>query len=566
MPDHLVNPEHPYNATNVAKRQKEQEKRDRHDQLIRTIRSETAPRSKILGCTISIGLHREHGHTLRNPLLADAAAQTYATGIQRSYNRDITYRDTSGFSRHSKPKFSTKTSLFVHDPLTDVWIMGGSTGVNSAKTSVVASPWAQQHWQDCSTSAAGIKLIHEDLMRFNAGLSSLGLTPSRVQLATTYGAAEPAKLHITRLPDPSDFTYGDAYSLWGGLDTFYSLPDDQTMCTIWSSAANPFTSMGASVGNADQIAVGSSKGVSLIDLESGRWTRYRDPEELGRHKPQDEIWALSWMSPFVLAGGGKTGKVLLWDIRTGKTDFSFMHDHSVSNIECLPEKGPVMVVTGTVNSLNLYDLRFGRQRKSEKPLEQQHSQDPYGVTPPECRQQSSNFYRGRKQGPHGSRQHQYRPNPTQQYRSKRRQRLHTPNCPPKLDHYLQPLLTFDYENVVHKPGMDVCSDVLAISDGDGYIRLYSLVTGALLRTIMPQYPNERAERSSDAVAINCIRFVDEPGYPLYGPPPDETDASYKHYSKIWRRRNLNAGRTALAAGVAGEIVLYAWENENDDEA
>ncbi|KAL9097833.1 MAG: hypothetical protein Q9165_000159 [Trypethelium subeluteriae] len=566
MPDHLVYPEHPYSATNVAKKRKEQEKRDRHDQLIRTIRSETAPRSNILGRAISIGLHREHGHTLRRPLQADASAQTYVAGIQRSYNGDITPRDASGFSRHPKPMFSTKTSFFVHDPLTDAWIMGGSTGLNSAKTSIVASPWAKQHRENYSTSAAGIRLIHEDVMRYNAELSSLGLTPSRVQLATTYGAAEPAKLHITRLADPSEFTHLDAYSLRDGVDTFYSLPDNQATCTIWSSAANPFTSMGASVGNTDQIAVGSSKGVSLIDLESGRWTKYRDPGEMDRHKPQDEIWTLSWMSPHVLAGGGKTGRVLLWDTRTSNADFSFMHDHPVSNIKCLPEKGPCVVITGTVNSLDLYDLRFGRQRKSDQSSVQQHSQDTHYVKVPDHRQQLSNFHRERQQGHHGHRQRQYHPNTIQQYRSKRRRRFDTPKIPPKSDHYLQPLLTFDYENIGHKPGMDVYLDVLATGDGDGHIRLYSLVTGALLRTIKPQYPNETANWSSGAAAINCIRFVDEPGIPSHVTPIDEADASYKHGSEIWRRRNLNAGRTALAAGVAGEIVLYAWENENDDEA
>ena len=560
-PDTTSPPGFRYSQSAVKKKIQEQILKD----LSRQKESELTSRSKLLRHPISASFHRELGHHLHRPSLTDAVTQTYVAGLDKfqirstdlvaGSNPSITRKITNNPRLH--PALNAASSMFIHDVLTDGWIIGGSTGFSTSKISTVLSPWSQHpklhdHTGDedrplYPRSAQGVLIRKADLMHYQAELSSLETTPSRILVATTLGSSVPSTVHVMQIADPRDYTEQNGFPLDNEVHAFVALPRRQEMCTIWSSAPNPFAG-GPSANSADQLAVGTSQGISLLDLTAQRWTRYRDPN-IESHL--DEIKSVSWMSPHVIAGGGKRGKVLLWDTRTNKNDLNFTHDHLVLNIKCIPQSnGPYMVVVGHYNSLNLYDLRFGR---------------------PTAPHQGPRYQNPGPQPPHEHRyQHQGHSNQHPAKRPRWQHHTQQPSTAPPPDRYLQPVLTFDYENNLFEPGMDIRSDVLAIGDGNRCICLYSLITGALLKSIPLHEDSSEYTFYQSPRPARCIRFVDEPGRASYV-RHDPSDVYMDEDNKAWRmevlsKRNLNAGRTALAASVGGEIVVYAWEDENDDEA
>ena len=557
LPDHLATPDSEYSQSAIRHKIQEQEKRNRRDEISRQRASELAPRSKLLGDAVSIGLHREHGHRYRRPLVEDDIARTYVAGIQRFENRSLFVENAAYLSMQNfkiKQPFEDSSilpsgSMFVHDALTDSWIIGGSTGFSESKVSVVASLWCyvprtlySAHHSSGIRSAAGARLVQNNPIRYNSDISSLDLSPSRNVVVTTYGSSVPATIRITALRDPRQENYlQNEYVVENSLETVFGLHRSQRERTIWSSAVNPFTG-GASTNSADQIAVGTSNGMSFVDLASETWTIPQDPN---RDSSLDEVKALSWMDPHVVAGGRSNGRVLLWDTRTNKNDLSFTHGRSVLNVKCLPEKGPYMVVAGAPHSLNLYDLRFGRKTGSRDPPEE-----------PLSEQQPHHKHRSK---------HQKRSSFKQRYHSNQQESLEQQGSSKERDRHLQPVLTFAYENEYDQPGMDVRDNVLAVGDENRCIQLYSLITGELLRSVVSDDPSLPPRRPWSKQVVRCIRFVDEPGVPSYIPGHEYADKEGATCIDMYGWRNLNAGRTVLAASVGGRIVTYAWSKGDATE-
>ncbi|KAI9689313.1 MAG: hypothetical protein M1822_009963 [Bathelium mastoideum] len=560
--DDYSEPHHEHNLSNVLKTIKARKGLERCNELKRKAQLERASHSKLLNRLVSPRLLPEHGFVSRKDLIADALNHFYATGLVRYVNR------ANRISQEEVP--DAGKSMFVHDTAADAWILGGSynaqtdpwldtfTGYGGSKLSFISSPW-RQHMENfdygnieirSARTANGPIILPGDFKNYRSDITSLNITPSRNIVVTTFGSdAERPLIHIIELADPSDFGPDEECVLRNGRERIFDERGSRRHISqtdnIWSAAPNPFTSMGASATAVEQIAIGTWRGVGIFDTTSQSGTGYERTLGNGTY---DQVKALSWRSPRVLAAGHQSGKVLLWDTRTNKHDFRFSHGNSILNIKCLSHDSPYMVVQGAEDTLNLYDFRFGRPTKPKKILPASHR-----------KQQHS-------RGSSGFRHEPYDPH----HRSHGRSQPRPPLSPPPNSRSLDPVLTFPYtnpyEDVTSPPGLDTHeSGLLAVGDGMARVHLYSLITGdslqsqqlwppGILRGAGRVYTGE--ERA--VLGVRCVRFVKEPGVRSYAPGVEWEGASCV---SVAGRRNLDAGRVAVAASVGGMVGVWSWEDE-----
>ncbi|KAL8685677.1 MAG: hypothetical protein Q9218_007608 [Villophora microphyllina] len=100
--------------------------------------------------------------------------------------------------------------------------------------------------------------------------------------------------------------------------------------TIWNSAAGPHT-------NQAVFAVGTSKGVMVVGLKGNTAQTWEQECHWPGDESAAETLAVDFWQPDVVLAGMRSGKVRMWDLRSGGATVRFQHASCVVNVRALDQ-------------------------------------------------------------------------------------------------------------------------------------------------------------------------------------------------------------------------------------
>jgi hypothetical protein len=302
------------------------------------------------------------------------------------------------------------------------------------------------------------------IMHFHSPISSTCLTSQRTLITTSIGSRHPPNISITNLLDPAHVQRSQP------LDSHCSInirPPQLT--TIWCSATSPTSSLT----DPQRIALGTGKGIVLIDNEKETW-RTSFPSRW-----DSDVLALDWLSPHVLTGGLRSGGIILYDARSRGGIQRFTHPGPVVALKAV-EEGRRIVVAGMNSEMAMYDWRMLKEetsisRKGTEHWKIQNKEDVIWKAP--IRKETKTA---------------------------------------------RPVLKLKYHNQFMYPlGFDVCPELglVAAAEDDGNISVWSLRNGEKVRNLDmnsrkggPKVQGVLVRDTNEMV--KCLRFVEDEG----GPP------------------------------------------------
>ncbi|KAA6409998.1 MAG: hypothetical protein FRX48_06612 [Lasallia pustulata] len=288
----------------------------------------------------------QHSSILKHPL-GGVAALNREVGYGMQSKSDL---QTRVWASGLEPKvllgeaaLSTQITAFAMDPSTRGIVTGLSGGIDVVHQ---LRSWVK-HKMPC-----GLSMYHENHSRtltHNLGsqITSINISPSRVLLATTQGAATSPCIYLTKFIEPqTSWSEMSAIPTWPWLDAGVSIllrPTSQV--TLWASAAQPSSSP-----TSTKFAIGTSSSIMLVDEAQGSWSA----DEVCASAT--DILAVDWLDENVVVAGGRDGTVRLWDARSRGKTTRLQFPSCISQVKAI--NGSRVVVAGLQDNLHLYDLRF----------------------------------------------------------------------------------------------------------------------------------------------------------------------------------------------------------------
>lgn len=188
-----------------------------------------------------------------------------------------------------------------------------------------------------------------DLMvRPRSRITSVSLSSANIAMATVFGDATRAAVHLVTLSNPQPDT-----AALNESTVIYERRDEES---IWTSSANPFLCASESL-----FAVGMSSQVVLYAAGHSRWS---DAQAL-RRLPGD-AFSIDWLSASSLAVGQRGGYITLWDTRSDGSALRLRHPSNVTGLRCVDAN--MLVACGIQDALAMYDLRMPRVGNPDKSL------------------------------------------------------------------------------------------------------------------------------------------------------------------------------------------------------
>jgi len=210
----------------------------------------------------------------------------------------------------------------------------------------------------------------DTLGRTTSTVSSLCFLPATAALAvTTYGSDRPP---VVQLSDPD--TDGPYVSQQFTPKDCSAIRASAARPTTFDPSPGLLTSVAAS--HVEHLAVAASSSLLLFTRsQTGAWDSH-----VVANSEDSDIYSLDWLSYTTVALGLRSGKIILYDTRSGGTSHVLTHPTPVFILKRADDQTRI-VCSGLNDSLYLYDIRYDQsaqlRRRPGQPKSETHYNDQY---------------------------------------------------------------------------------------------------------------------------------------------------------------------------------------------